>query len=91
MLVCSDQDVAVNLLRTLLLGMEVPNALKYRPHDLRRGHYEDLKDSGKRLWEILQCAGCTSSRAHLPYMDKIKLEAQVVLEAHMTAEADELD
>ena len=77
--------------RSCIFHLFSPQADKYRPHDLRRGHYEDLKDSGKRLWEILQCAGCTSSRAHLPYMDKTKLEAQAVLEAHMAAEADELD
>ena len=80
----------MSLLRMLLAGMGVPDADRYRTQVLRRGHYEDLKDSGKRLWEILKCAGVSSRGAHLPYMDKPKLEAEAVLEAHMAPDADEL-
>ena len=45
---------AVSTLRAILAMMDVKEAKKYRTHDLRRGHAEDMKDSGAPLVEILK-------------------------------------
>ena len=45
---------AINSLRVVLAATDVPNAEKYRTHDLRRGHAEDIVANGGRLTELLQ-------------------------------------
>ena len=45
---------AVGTLRAILAMLDVKEARKYRTHDLRRGHAEDMKDSGAPLVEILK-------------------------------------
>ena len=37
---------ASSALKMMLEAIEVPDAGGYRPHDLRRGHAEDLRASG---------------------------------------------
>ena len=56
--------------------------MKYRTHDMRRGHALDLQLAGKPLYEILQ-AGEWRSPAFLAYLDKYTLEAAAVVEAHV--------
>ena len=56
--------------------------MKYRSHDLRRGHADDLRISGASLWVILT-AGQWSSPAFLKYLDTATLEADAVLQAHL--------
>ena len=67
----------------------VPLALEYRSHDLRRGHYEDLKAQGKRLFEILEAAGVRSPKATKPYLSQTDLEMEAVMEAHLSPDSDE--
>ena len=38
---------ATNTLRSMLAALDVPEAEVYRTHDLRRGHAQDLADSGR--------------------------------------------
>lgn len=47
---------AVNALRALLEAVGTERAQFYRPHDLRRGHAEDLRLSGSAL--VPQVRGC---------------------------------
>ena len=60
----------------------------YRTHDIRRGHPPDLQESGSSLAEIL-AAGQRRSPAFLDYIDAHKLEADVVLHAHMDESSDD--
>jgi hypothetical protein len=64
-------------LRNLLVELEIPNAHVYRTHDFRRGHAEDLKHCGARLYEIL-AAGDWSSAAFILYLDRERLERDAV-------------
>ena len=41
-------------LRAMLTMLNVKDATKYRTHDLRRGHAEDLRLKGASLGEILR-------------------------------------
>ena len=73
-----------------MLGtLGVPRATEYRSHDLRRGHYEDLRAQGKGLWEILVAAGVRSPKAPKPYLDPAQLELAAVMEAHLAPDSDE--
>ena len=63
------------------------DAMKYRSHDLRRGHADDLRISGASLWVILT-AGQWSSPAFLKYLDTATLEADAVLQAHLDESSD---
>ena len=64
------------------------DAMKFRTHDLRRGHADDLRASGASLWVILS-AGQWSSPAFLKYLDTAKLEADAVLQAHLDESSGE--
>ena len=78
-------------LRALCPGLlSSSQANKYRPHDLRRGHYVDMKDSGKTLWEILEAAGVTDPKAPRPYLDMQQLELEACMECHLQS-GDESD
>ena len=53
---------------------------------MRRGHYADMKDSGKTLWEILKAAGVTDPK----YLDMEQLELEACMECHLQS-GDESD
>lgn len=78
---------ALTGLRIQLQNAGVPEALKYRTHDLRRGHAKDLAQSGSSLLEILK-AGEWRSAAFLQYMDVGQLECDATTDAHLTSDAD---
>ena len=67
-------------LRELLAELHIPNAAVFRTHDFRRGHAEDLRRGGSRLYEIL-AAGDWKSGAFLAYLDRVGLERDQVIEA----------
>jgi hypothetical protein len=95
---------ALNTLRFILVQMGVVQASDYRTHDLRRGHAQDLVESGRGLfWRcFLRDAFCFSgaplatilaagewrSPAFLAYIDQNRLETDVVVAAHQD-ESDE--
>jgi len=81
-------NAALGSLRDMLSFLNVPDAMHYRTHDLRRGHAEDLKLSGANLFEILK-AGEWRSPAFLKYLDVNELESAAVVEAHLEDESDE--
>ena len=73
---------ALRALRILLFRLKVPNAGRYRTHDIRRGHTQDLVDNGASLAQILS-AGQWKSPAFLQYVNLDDLERDAVVEAHM--------
>ena len=75
-------------LRAMLKAIGVAEAEHFRTHDVRRGHAEDLLESGAPLVEILR-AGEWRSAAFANYIDDDKLEAGAVLDAHWIASDDE--
>ena len=83
----SAQGVLATLRRWLQV-LQVPNALHYRTHDIRRGHARDLQQSGSSLLEILH-AGEWRSAAFLDYLDKDELECDGTLEAHLNESSDD--
>ena len=56
-------------LRRVLHHLRVPEATSYRTQDLRRGHAEDMRQSGAPLADILK-AGQWRSSAFLNYLDE---------------------
>ena len=78
----SDARNSLAILRGWLQHLQVPEALLYRTHDIRRGHARDLMKGGARLHEIL-AAGDWRSAAFLNYLDGIELESGATLEAHI--------
>ena len=81
---------AVLGLRILLMAIGIPNSRKYRPHDLRRGHAEDLRASGAPMWKIL-AAGEWSSSAFQVYMDMHRAEMDAVMQGFLNDESDDED
>ena len=73
---------ALDTLRSMLAELDVKNSRLYRTHDLRRGHALDLQCSGAPLWEILD-AGEWTSPAFLKYLDLHRLDADLVVQAHI--------
>ena len=55
--------------------------MKFRTHDLRRGHALDIQERGGSLQEIL-AAGEWKPGSHLAYMNIPKLRNSVVEAAH---------
>ena len=84
---CSVCKHKLQVLRNILVDLEVHRATEYRLHDLRRGHALDLQQSGAPLYEIL-AAGEWRSPAFLDYLDKNQLETDMVVQAHC-AESDD--
>ena len=76
-------------LRRRLRILAFPFANEYGTHDFRRGHARDLLERGSTLKEILN-AGDWRSPRFLAYLDLDKLEASVVVEAHL-ADSDSDD
>ena len=66
----------------MLVCLQIVDAPKYRTQDLRRGHAQDLLESGATLGEILR-AGQWRSPAFLKYLDLESLEQDAVVEAHL--------
>ena len=83
-------SMAMKTLRKYLSLIGKPDFMKYRSHDLRRGHADDLRASGASLWVILM-AGQWSSPAFLKYLDTATLEADAVLQAHLDESSGEED
>ena len=79
---------ALRHLRYMLARLAVPDAVKHRTHDLRRGHARDLVLNGRGLGEILR-AGQWRSPAFLQYLDLEELERDAVVEAHMDESSSE--
>ena len=79
--------MALTRLRYTLSLLGVLDAVKYRTHDLRRGHARDLQENGASLGEIL-AAGQWRSPAFLSYLDPDELEGGAVVEAHMEESSD---
>jgi len=79
---------ARDALKRYLLDMGVAGASEHWLHDLRRGHAQDLLDSGARLNEIL-AAGEWASPRFTAYLDMEGLENAAVVEAHMMESDDE--
>ena len=73
---------ALFVLRTMLAILGVPDAMKYRTHDFRRGHAKDLQMSGAPLYTIL-VAGEWWSPAFLEYIAMHRLETDLVIQAHL--------
>eukprot|EP00973_Karenia_brevis_P087967 12201417-Karenia_brevis.AAC.1 len=69
---------ALKALRFFLEELQVPEAHKYRCHDLRQGHAKDL-----------QLAGEWRSVAFMKYLDLHRLETELVVQAHCDESEDE--
>ena len=80
---------ALEVLRKMLVALEVQDAGAYRTHDLRRGHALDLQLSGAPLWQILQ-AGEWRSPAFLQYLDLHRLDRDLVVQAHLDESDDDV-
>ena len=70
----------------MVLGVQ--GAMKYRTHDLRRGHADDLREMGASLYEILSAVEW-SSPAFLKYLDLQARQAGAVLQAHVDESSSE--
>jgi hypothetical protein len=68
-------------LKQRLHALGVPFAHEYWLHDFRRGHTQDMLNSGSNLAQILR-AGEWRTPAFLCYLDVQKLEKGAVVEAH---------
>ena len=78
---------AVTALRHLLEAVGTERAQFYRPHDLRRGHAEDLRLAGAPLCKIL-AAGEWRSPAFLQYLDVHRMEVELVMQGCLDEESD---
>ena len=81
---------ALSSFRFCLYQLGIPDAGRYRTHDLRRGHAQDLRERGAPLWEILQ-AGQWRSPAFLDYLDLESLEQEAVVEANLDESSSDDD
>jgi len=66
----------------MLHAIGIVDARDFRTHDLRRGHALDLQLAGAPLHEIL-AAGDWASPAFLVYLNKYRLERDLVQQAHL--------
>ena len=80
--------LALRTLRRVLAELNVEHALLHRTQDFRRGHAEDLRLSGASLRTILE-AGEWRSPAFMHYLDLDRLEADMVIQAHVLDESDD--
>ena len=76
-----DSKSGLARLRLLIDLIGVAKAKEYRTHDLRRGHGQDLVESGATLAELL-AAGEWRSNAFKAYLQEECLEAGAVMDAH---------
>ena len=82
------KHTALLSLRRRLESLGVVGAHKHRTQDFRRGHAQDLLESGASLREIL-CAGEWRSPAFLEYLNLEKLEHDMVVQAHLDDSEDD--
>ena len=80
-------DMALASLRRRLSDLSVPQAQRYRLHDFRRGHAQELATRGRGLATILR-AGDWRSAAFSAYLDSTDIEAKAVLEVAMDMESE---
>ena len=73
--------MATKLLRCILAALKVEGAERFRLQDFRRGHADDLANSGASLLEILK-AGEWRSPAFLKYLNIESLERHPDVQAH---------
>jgi hypothetical protein len=73
-------------LKRRLAKIGIADAEQYVLHDMRRGHAQDLVESGCSLHQILK-AGEWVSPAFLKYLDLAKVDRDSVVQAHV-AESD---
>ena len=79
---------ALSTLRDYLQRLGVPESHSYRTHDLRRGHADDLSESGASLIKMLTW-GEWRSPAYMSYLNLDELEARAVLQAHVDESSSE--
>lgn len=75
-------DFARSRLREILEVLQIEQACLYRTHDLRRGHAEDLVQSGCPLPQILRMGEWTSP-SFMDYVNLMELERRAVVQAHV--------
>ena len=75
-------------LRNLLSQMEIPEAKRYRSHDFRRGHTQDLMEGGSPCAEILRAGQWCPLKS---YLDWAKVEDKAVHYTHGISSSDEDD
>ena len=73
-------DKVTRVLRIVLAELKVQDAHTYCTHDLRRGHCEDLVESGQPL-QVILAAGGWNSQAFKVYLDRPRLATNAVLQA----------
>ena len=67
---------------------QVPHPERYGTHDFRRGHAQDLLESGASLAQIL-AAGQWRSASFLDYIKQAELERDVALEVAIESDGEE--
>ena len=75
--------------RRALARADVRDAAKYRTQDLRRGHSQDMAESGCTLDDIMAAGQWRSKQGPTPYLDWSKIERDAVKrsgEAELEAE-----
>jgi len=77
---------AIRDLRGLLQELGVPNAKKYRTHDFRRGHTQDLAEGGSHLSEIYLAGQWSAVKS---YLDLAKVEELAVHDTHNISSSDD--
>jgi hypothetical protein len=76
-------------LRATLCNIAVPNSELYGTHDFRRGHADDLRESGIPITRIVAMGGW-SSEASLPaYLNMAELEMDTIFEAAIASDVEE--
>ena len=75
-------------LKSYLLALGVADASRFRCHDLRRGHADDLRISGAPLAKLL-LYGEWARPAYMRYVDDEALETSAVVQAHIDESSSE--
>ena len=75
-------------LKCYLQALGVADAPRFRCHDLRRGHADDLRLSGAPLAKLL-LYGEWARPAYMRYVDVEALEANAVVQAHIDESSSE--
>ena len=73
----------------MLHNLAVPNSGHYGTHDFRRGHADDLRESGVPIPKIAEMGGWSSVASLPAYLDMPELEKSVVFEAAITSDVEE--
>ena len=78
-------------LRFALFKLGVPDAAKYRTHDLRRGHTEDQRKSGATAEQLRSAGQWRGQSSFLSYLDLPELDCDAADAAHMVESEDDDD